>query len=130
MNFLNPGMSGSIVATYGQGTWISPAVNITENANDFLVTFAVPGMKKNDFDIHVDGNMLTVSSEKEENKEEKEKKFTRREYNYSSFSRSFTLPEEINVEKIGAVYVDGVLSITLPRKDGLKKITAKQIAVK
>ena len=107
-----------------------PAVNITENINDFLVTFAVPGMKKDDFDIHVDGNMLTVSSEKEENKEEKEKKFTRREYNYSSFSRSFTLPEEINVEKIEAVYMDGVLSITLPRKDGMKKLTAKHIAVK
>ena len=66
-------------------------------------------MKKDDFKIDVDGNMLTISSEKEENKEEKEKKFTRKEYNYSSFSRRFTLPEEVNKEKIEAKYEDGVL---------------------
>ena len=74
--------------------------------------------------------MLTISSEKEENKEEKEKTFTRKEYNYSSFSRSFTLPEEINKEKIDARYEDGVLNISLPRKEEAKKVTAKQIAVK
>ncbi len=107
-----------------------PAVNITEHKDEYQVALAVPGMKKDDFNIDVDGNMLTISSQKEESKEEKEKKFTRKEYNYTSFSRSFTLPEEINKEKIEAKYDDGVLKISLPRKEDVKKISAKHIAVK
>ncbi len=107
-----------------------PAVNITENKDEYLVSMAVPGMKKDDFMIDLDGNMLTISSEKEENKEEKDKRFTRKEYNFSSFSRCFTLPEEINKEKIDAKYEEGVLKITLPFKEGAKKLTAKHIAVK
>ncbi len=107
-----------------------PAVNITEHKDGYNLSLAAPGLKKDDFKIDVDGNLLTISSEKEENKEEKEKKFTRKEYSYSSFSRSFTLPEEINKEKIEANYHDGVLQLLLPRSDGHKKSTAKQIAVK
>jgi len=107
-----------------------PSVNISEHKDEFRVSLAVPGLKKDDFKIDVDGNMLTISSEKEENKEEKEKKFTRREYNYSSFSRSFTLPDEINKEKIEAKYEDGVLHVSLPRKAGTVKTAAKHIAVK
>lgn len=107
-----------------------PAVNITEHKDQYQVSLAVPGMKKADFKIGVDGNILTITSEKEESKEEKEKKFTRKEYNYTSFSRSFTLPEEVNREKIEAEYEDGVLKITLPRKEEVKKNTAKHIAVK
>ena len=107
-----------------------PAVNITEQKDNYLVSLAAPGLKKDDFKIDVDGNMLTISSEKEETKEEKDKKFTRKEYNYSSFSRSFSLPEEINKEKIEAYYEDGVLKITLPRKEEARKTTAKHISVK
>lgn len=107
-----------------------PAVNITEQKDNYLVSLAAPGLKKDDFKIDVDGNMLTISSEKEETKEEKDKKFTRKEYNYSSFSRSFTLPEEINKEMIEAKYEEGVLKITLPRKEEAKMSSAKQISVK
>jgi HSP20 family protein len=107
-----------------------PAVNISEHKNEYQVALAIPGMKKDDFKIDVDGNMLTISSEKEETKKEEEKRFTRKEYNYSSFSRSFTLPEEINKETIEATYQDGVLNISLPRKEEAKKPAAKQIAVK
>ncbi len=107
-----------------------PAVNIVEQKDEYLVSLAAPGLKKDDFNINVDGNMITISSEKEENKEEKGKLFTRKEYNYSSFSRSFTLPEEINKEKIEAKYEEGVLKISLPRKEGSKKLSAKHIAVK
>jgi HSP20 family protein len=106
-----------------------PAVNIIEDKNAYQVSLAVPGMKKEDFKIDVDGNMLTISSEKQENREEKEKKFTRKEYSYSSFSRSFTLPEEVNQEKINASYEDGVLKISLPCKEEAKKPAAKHIAV-
>lgn len=107
-----------------------PAVNITETKDNYQVSLAVPGLKRDDFKIDVEGNMLTISSEKEETKEEKEKKFTRKEYNYSSFSRSFSLPEGVNQEKIEAKYEDGVLKLVLPRKEDVKKATAKQIAVK
>lgn len=107
-----------------------PAVNITENKDDYLVALAVPGMKKDDFKIDVEGNILTISSEKEESSEEKGKKFTRKEYSYSSFSRSFTLPEEVNREKIEAKYEEGILKLSLPRKEEAKKPAAKHIAVK
>ena len=106
-----------------------PAVNITEHKDEYQVSLAAPGLKKDDFKIDVDGNMLTISSEKEENKEEIDKRFTRKEYSYSSFSRSFTLPEEINKEKIEAKYEDGVLKISMPRKEEAKKLSAKHIAV-
>ena len=107
-----------------------PSVNITENKDEYNVSLAVPGMKKDDFKIDVNGNMLTISCEKDETKEEKDKRYTRKEYSYSSFSRSFTLPEEVNTEKIDAKYEDGLLKLSLPRKEEAKKFAAKQIAVK
>jgi len=110
--------------------FLMPAVNITEQKNEYHVSLAVPGLKKEDFKIDIDGNILTISSEKEESREEKEKKFTRKEFSYSSFSRSFTLPEEINREKIEASYEDGVLNLTLPRKETPGKHSSKQIVVK
>ncbi len=111
--------------------WNVPAVNITEEKEDFKVSLAVPGMKKEDFNIDMEGNMLTISCEKEENKEEKEKKFTRKEYNFSSFSRTFTLPDEVNREKIDARYENGVLMIVLPKKEEAKKLVAnKHIAIR
>ena len=108
-----------------------PAVNIKENGNHYTVTLAPPGLKKDDFKIDVEGNMLTISSEKEENKEEKDEKFTRKEYSYSSFSRSFTLPEDVKQEAIDAHYENGELKIMLPRREELKNgAGTKRIAVK
>ena len=108
-----------------------PAVNIAEKENEFTVELAAPGYKKEDFKIDVDGNVLTISSEKEEEKKEEESNYTRREYNYSSFSRSFTLPEDVNKDAIDARYQEGVLNIALPRKEEAKRaFAAKQITVK
>ena len=81
-----------------------PPANVTETKDEYVVSVAAPGLKKDDFKVDLDGNILTISSEKEEKKEEKEQKFTRKEYNYSAFSRSFTLPELVNKEKIAAKY--------------------------
>ena len=106
-----------------------PAANIIEQDNAFMVSLAAPGLKKEDFKIEIVGNMLSISSEKEEKTENKDKKFTRKEYNYSSFCRSFTLPEEIQREKIEAHYENGVLTISLPRKEEIKKQDAKKIPV-
>ena len=108
-----------------------PSVNISETKDFYLVSMAIPGMKKTDFKIGIEGNMLTISSEMEETKEEKEEEYTRKEYNYSTFSRSFNLPDEINKEKIEAIYSDGILKLTLPKKEEAKKlVTSKQITVK
>ncbi|MGN6494481.1 MAG: Hsp20/alpha crystallin family protein [Agriterribacter sp.] len=107
-----------------------PAVNVTEQKNEYQLSVAAPGMKKNDFKVDVDGNILTISAEKEESKEEKEKKFSRKEYSFSSFSRSFTMPDEVEKEKIEATYEDGILKLSLPRKAPAKSSQAKQIAVK
>ena len=116
----------------GWGTMMTvPAVNITENKDNYSLSLAIPGLKKNDFKIDVEGNILTISSEKQESKEEEDEQFTRREYSYSSFSRSFTLPNEVNKEKIDAAYEEGVLRLTLPKKDEAKKLAiSKHIAVK
>jgi HSP20 family protein len=108
-----------------------PAVNITERKDNYLVSMAAPGLKKEDFKIAMDGNLLTISSEKEEENEEKEGRYTRQEYSYSSFERSFTLPDEVEKDKIDAHYKDGVLELVLPKKEEAKKMAvSKQIAVK
>jgi HSP20 family protein len=98
-----------------------PAVNITDNENFFKISLAAPGLTKDDFHINLEGNMLTISCEKEEKKEEKNEKMTRNEYNFSSFERTFTLPEEVNMEKIEAKYIDGVLDLMLPKKEEAKR---------
>lgn len=108
-----------------------PSVNVTEGKDSYTVSLAAPGMKKNDFKIDINGDMLSISSEKEESKEEKEKKYTRKEYSYSSFSRSFTLPDNVTKDKIEATYEDGVLNLKLPKTEESKKATAIQhISVK
>jgi HSP20 family protein len=107
-----------------------PAVNITESKNDYELAFAIPGMSKDDFDIHMDGNMLTISCEKEETKHEKELEYTRKEYNYSSFKRSFSLPDVVSKDNIQANYSDGVLKLTLPKKEEARKTLTKSITVK
>src|SRR5689334_22624797 len=99
----------------------TPAVNIAENKNHFEVCVAVPGFKKDDFNIDVNDNMLTISCEKEEMKEQKEDRYTRKEYNYSSFNRSFMLPDEVIKDKIEATYDAGLLRITLPKSEQAKK---------
>jgi HSP20 family protein len=108
-----------------------PAVNVSETKENYKVSLAAPGLKKSDFRIDVEASMLTISSEKEETKEEGEPLYTRKEYSYSSFSRSFNLPEEVNQDKIEASYQDGVLNIVLPKKEDAKKLAvSKHIAIK
>ncbi len=121
-----PSLFGDLSAS----TLNAPAINILDEDNHYMVTLAVPGMKKNDFKIEVDGNILTSSSEKEESTEEKNKKFTRNVYNYSSFSRCFLLPGGIKQENIEAKFENGVLKIALPRKEPTKKPGVKKIALK
>ncbi|MCS7019922.1 MAG: Hsp20/alpha crystallin family protein [Cytophagales bacterium] len=92
-----------------------PAVNIHEDENSFRMEVASPGMDKSDFKVNVKDNMLIISAEKKSEKKEEEKNFTRREFNYSSFRRSFTLPENVDQENIKAEYTNGILHITVPK---------------
>ena len=94
-----------------------PAVNIQEDETSFHIEFAVPGFKKEDFNIELDNDVLTVSSELKESSENKQEKFTRKEFSYASFKRAFTLPETVDGSKINATYEDGILKLLVPKKE-------------
>lgn len=107
-----------------------PAVNISEGKNEFKIEVAAPGLTKDDFDVSVDDNMLTISSEKEQEDEKKEENYMRREFSYSSFRRTFSLPEGVDADKIEASHKNGVLTIKLPKKEEAKAKEAKKIDIK
>ena len=94
-----------------------PKVNIRETKDAYYVDMAVPGMKKSDFHIDLDNKMLSISTELNESDEKETDNYTRREFGYASFKRTFSLPETIKEEKIKAAYTDGILSIHLPKKE-------------
>jgi len=104
-----------------------PKVNISETKENFKMDVAAPGLHKKDLKIDVTNNVLTISAEKEENKEENH---TWREYNYSSFTRSFTLPDDVVADKIEATYDGGILRLILPRQEKEPKPNSKPIAIK
>lgn len=106
-----------------------PKVNIKETADAFMVEMAVPGIKKSDFQIEIDNQTLSISTETKEESEHQEEKYTRREFGYSSFKRTFSLPETVNDEKINANYQDGILSILLPKKEEAKQKPARSIKI-
>jgi HSP20 family protein len=106
-----------------------PAANVIEKEDSFEVEFAAPGLNKEDFKINVENNVLTVSSEKEQVKEEKEKNYTRREFAYGAFTRSFALPKTIDIDKIGAAYENGILKVTLPKKEEAKTTLSRAISI-
>ena len=106
-----------------------PAVNVRETGKEFHVEFAAPGFKKHDFKVHVEGNQLAISAEKEEEKKDDNDRFTRREFSYHSFSRSFTLPENVNANDIDAKYNDGILKLSIPKKEDTGHLSKKEIKV-
>lgn len=105
-----------------------PSVNIKESSEDFEVEVAAPGFGKNDFRIELNRNLLTISSDKQlENKIEKQ--FTHKEFNYQSFSRSFTLPNTVESEKIEAKYENGILKVVIPKKEEAKPKPVRMITI-
>lgn len=122
---------------FGHGNLISgrktlPAVNIKETKDKFFIEVAAPGMKKEDFKIELEKNILTISSETETENEENDgnRKYTRREFSYQTFMRTFTLPQAAEREKISASYVDGLLNISIPKKEEAKEKPARKIEVR
>ena len=108
-----------------------PAVNIQETEDSFSVEVAAPGKTKEDFNIELDNDVLTISSEekKEEETTDKKGRYTRKEFSYSNFKRAFSLPETVDSEKISAVYNSGVLEITLPKKEEAKVQPKRMIEI-
>lgn len=108
-----------------------PSVNIKETEDKFGVEVAVPGFNKKDFNIELNNNQLTISSEKkEEDESEETERYTRREFSYQSFRRTFTLPNIVDGEKISAQYKDGVLHVDIPKREEAKPKPARQISIK
>ncbi len=106
-----------------------PSVNIAEGKEDFRIDIAAPGLEKDDFRINLNNNVLTISSDKEEKKEEDSENFVRREFSFAQFNRSFSLPTSADTEKINATYKNGVLSIIIPKKDEAKERPVREIAI-
>ncbi|MBX7141355.1 MAG: Hsp20/alpha crystallin family protein [Chitinophagales bacterium] len=118
-NVFNDDFDGFFVKPFASQTF--PAVNVVEGKENFRIDFSVPGFSKGDFNIKLDGNILTVSGEKKAEVKKEEENYTMREFTHNSFSRSFTLPETVNPEQIGAEYTDGILKLTLPKREEVKQ---------
>jgi HSP20 family protein len=110
-------------------TAIVPRVNIYENTDSYRIELAAPGLKKEDFKIQLDHDVLTISSEKSETKTDESEKCTKKEYSYTLFSRSFTLPESADKESISAKNDDGILTVTVKKKDESIVKPSRQIEI-
>ena len=106
-----------------------PSVNISETSEHFKIDLAAPGMDKGDFKVEVDNDVLSVSGERKEETKEENVRFTRREFSYGSFKRSFTLPESADGDKTNVRFENGVLTLTIPKKEEAKRRGAKEIKI-
>lgn len=106
-----------------------PSVNVLEQEDAFKIEFAAPGLTKDDFKINLDNNILTVKSEKEQSDQESNENYTRKEFNYSSFKRTFTLPDSANSDKVSAEYKNGILTINVAKKEEAKVKPARDIEI-
>jgi HSP20 family protein len=106
-----------------------PAVNIVENKEEYRIDVAAPGLNKEDFKISLENNVLTVSSEKEQEREDKDQKYMRKEFSYYSFNRSFTLPMTVNAEKIRATHKDGILQVVIPKREEAREKPMREIKI-
>jgi len=115
---------------FSQTNTTLPSVNIKENANEFKVELAVPGFNKDDFKLKLNQDLLTISSEKKVESETNEgERFTKREFSYQSFSRSFTLPLTADSERIQANYDNGILVVRIPKKEESKPKPTRLIEI-
>ena len=111
------------------GNSSTPAVNVSEDEKGYTIEVAAPGLSRKDFSLEVDDDILTISTEQKESKEEKKQNYLRREFNYHTFKRSFRLPETVDQEQIRATHESGILTLTLPKKEEAVQNAPRQIAV-
>ena len=130
-NFFSKDLMDWGTANFSSTDTTLPAVNVKESVESFEIEVAAPGMNREDFKVNLENNVLTISSERKEEKKQEEKgRYTRREFSYQSFQRSFTIPQDlVDGEKISAKYCDGLLCITLPKKEEVKPKPAREITI-
>ena len=120
----------SLFSTFGTETSV-PAVNVKENDKEIQLEVAAPGMKKDDFDIEMENGTLVISAEHREERKEEDAEYTRREFNYQTFTRAFPIPEHmVDRDKIEAKYHDGILRVHLPKTEAAKTKPHKKIEIK
>ena len=107
-----------------------PAVNVAENDGGYTIEVAAPGIDRKAFNLEIENDVLTISTEKKDSKEEQKQNYLRREFNYQSFKRSFQLPETIDQEQINASHNAGILTLILPKKEEVVQEAPRQIEVK
>jgi HSP20 family protein len=127
-DFLGNSFGSEFMSNFNTGITL-PAVNVLDAANEFIVEMAVPGLNKSDFDINIDNHVLSIGVEKETEHNEEKENYTRREFGYSSFKRTFSIPESVEVDKISASYNDGIMKVVLPKRDEAKKKPIKSIKI-
>lgn len=128
-NFNTPNFGDWGIKPFSNSNAFSPRVDVTEDNENLYVHAEVPGVDKNDIKINLVGDVLTISGEKRSEQKDEKKNYYRTERNYGSFTRSFTLPSEVVVDKITAEYKEGVLNVTLPKTEEAK-VVERQIEVK
>lgn len=106
-----------------------PSANVSETPKEYLVELAAPGLERKDFKVEIDNHTLTISSEKKEESKEEKNGYSRKEFSYSSFSRSFSLPDNVKEANIDAKYQDGILKISIPKKEVTVSKPSREIAV-
>lgn len=124
----NDSFGSELINNFNTGISL-PAVNVIDNDNEYIVEMAIPGMNKSDFDVNIDNQILTILAETKLEDEDVSENYTRREFGYSSFKRTFSLPKTVNSEKISASYVDGILKVELPKFDEAKKKPIRSIKI-
>jgi len=130
-DFLNRDLFDWNNSNYSTSGTTLPAVNVKETPENFVVEMAAPGMKKEDFKVALNNNVLTISSEqKQENEQQENDQYTRREFSYQSFQRSFQLSvDAVDTENIQAKYENGVLHLTIPKREEVKQKPSRLINI-
>ncbi len=130
-NFFNDFLRDDFPVSFRNGALQkSPAVNIAEMDDSYRIEVAAPGLDKGDFEVKVDQDLLTISAKKETKSEGNDEKYTRREFSYFEFTRNFHLPETVDAEGITANYENGILHITLAKKEEAKPAPVKTVEIK
>lgn len=127
-SFFNTDLPNVFASNFNSGMTL-PKVNIKETADAYWVEMAVPGLQKTDFQIDLDNQVLSIATEMNQEEQNEQVNYTRREFGYAAFKRSFSLPEKIEEENINATYEAGILKIHLPKKEEAKQKPAKTIAI-
>lgn len=127
-NFFNDFFNSNFPTTTNVKT-NSPAINVVESEDGYRLEVAAPGFSKKDFSIEVEKEILTIAGKQEVQEAKEGEKYTRREFNYTEFKRTFHLPETIDAQAINATFENGILSITLNKKEEAKPQPARQIEI-